>query len=221
MFDDEVKKRQTIVKVRDQTMSTQSDDSFSDHSHHSTAYSEDGYDVSNNHHKSEHINSNDLVATNAETKILNNVPHEIEHFIGEQHESIFGFVYDDITVDNMHPFIVLLRSEGIGKSVIASEICHELIEEKNHLFCNGILFLDTLQLHKQHKCQTFEECLIEAIYASGLDTEKYDDFFDMNSSNVCSKVHDVLHKSLIVIEDFDRFKDINDLSLKQCNEADG
>ena len=195
------------------------EDSFSDHSRHSLAYSDDSHDQlaenNDNNVKLIHINNN---TNNKKIKIFHNTPHGIEHFIGEQHEAIFGSVYEDLTVDNMYPFIVLLGSEGIGKSCIATEICHELIDERNHLFCDGILYCDLLKMHKEDKCKTFEQCLIKAIHQSGLDTEKYDEFFDMTPANVCSKVHEYLQKSLIVFEDFDRFKEVNNLSLEDCNK---
>ena len=112
-------------------------------------------------------------------KIANNIPQPISHFIGAKHEEILDNIYNDITVDDMNPFIVVLGSEGIGKSCIATTICNDLLDEKNQLFKDGIIYLDLMKWYKLYNLKTFEDCLINGIQECGLNTywtQKYDDF---------------------------------------------
>ena len=153
-------------------------------------------------------------------RILNNIPQPIQHFIGNKHEEILDNIYNDITVDNMNPFIVLLGSEGIGKSCITSTICNDLLDENNQLFKNGIIYLDLMKWYKLYNLKTFEDCLINGIQECGLNTywiQKYDDFLDITPNNIYSKLEQYLSNSLIIFEDFDRFKEINNISLDDCN----
>eukprot|EP01084_Bolivina_argentea_P201805 344911_1 len=164
------------------------------------------------------INPTEYFAMEAlKNKIFSNAPNPIEYFIGEQHESIYSSLYDDLTYDNMNPFIVLLGAEGIGKTTIATSICNELLHEHNQLFKDGILYLDLMHWYNEHEYKTLEECLIASVHQSGLDSHwisKHDDFLELLPSNIFSKIDEYLSNSLIIIEDFDRFTDANQIPLE-------
>eukprot|EP01083_Nonionella_stella_P305791 1068240_1 len=168
------------------------------------------------------INPTEYFAMEAlKNKIFSNAPNPIEYFIGEQHESIYSSLYDDLTYDNMNPFIVLLGAEGIGKTTIATSICNELLHEHNQLFKDGILYLDLMHWYNEHEYKTLEECLIASVHQSGLDSHwisKHDDFLELLPSNIFSKIDEYLSNSLIIIEDFDRFTDANQIPLEQCSQ---
>eukprot|EP01084_Bolivina_argentea_P279151 477206_1 len=166
------------------------------------------------------MNINKFSKLSYSDKIFNNVPPSVEHFIGNSHELILDSIYNDITKDNMNPFIVLLGTEGIGKTTITTTLCSDLLEENNSSFKNGILHINLLSWYKLYKYKTFEDCLIHSIKECNLNTywtEKYDDFLEITSSNIFNKIDEYLSNSLIIFEDFDRFTEINDISLQDSN----
>ena len=166
------------------------------------------------------LKMDDYVETKQD-KIFNNIPVGPQHFIGTKHEEVLDNIYEDITKDDMNPFIVLLGSEGIGKSCITTQLCNELYTENQQLFKHGIIYLDLMKWYKSYNLTTFEDCLINGIQECGLNTywiQKYDDFLDITPSNIYSKLEQYLSNSLIIFEDFDRFKEINHISLEDCNK---
>ena len=150
-----------------------------------------------------------------------NVPPAAGHFVGDAHDSVLDQLFSNLIDGEKNPFTVLLGGEGLGKSTLVTAACHEVLDDDANwkLFEDGILYLDLLKWHRLYQCSTLEQCLILALQQCGLDTfwiEQHDDW-NVTTSNVFEYVDRYLARSLIILEDFDRFKEESNLSLDDCH----